>query len=157
LADHHPDAFAFGFENREVRFLVMGKGGISLFVDRRQRYPGLQSEQSGAASLQLRASPLRMRDATSGCHPVHRAWADRHHCAKAVTVDYFPVKQIRDRGEVDVRMWADIDTLADAELGRPHLVQENKRADQLAHPGGQCTANLEAAKIAGAGHNHCFD
>jgi hypothetical protein len=94
----------------------------------------------------------------SRCHPVHRAWADWHHCAKAVTVNYFAVEQIRDRGgEVDARMWADINTLADAELGRPRLVEENERADQLPRPGRQCTANLKAAKIAGAGHNHCFD
>src|SRR5690349_22170347 len=60
-----------------------------------------------------------MHDAASRCHPVHRTWADRHHCAKAVTVNYFAVEQIRDRGEADVRMRADIDTLADAELGSP--------------------------------------
>jgi hypothetical protein len=36
LADHHTDPFAFGFEDREVRFLVKGKGGISLLVDGRQ-------------------------------------------------------------------------------------------------------------------------
>src|SRR5262249_17731679 len=69
----------------------------------------------------------------------------------------FAVEQIRDGSEVDVRMWSDINTLSDAELGGPHLVEENKRADHLPHPGRQCAANLEAAKIEGAGHNHCFD
>jgi hypothetical protein len=54
-------------------------------------------------------------------------------------------------------MRADINTLSDAELGRPHLVEENKGADHLPRPGRQCTANLEAAKIAGAWHNHYFD
>src|SRR5215469_14920161 len=98
-----------------------------------------------------------MRDATSCRHPVHRALADWHHCTKAVAVDYFAVEQIRDGSEVDLRMWSDINTLSDAELGRPHLVEENKRADHLSHPGRQCTANLEASEIAGAGHNYCFD
>src|ERR1700749_5242436 len=98
-----------------------------------------------------------MHDATSSRHPDHRTWADRHHCAKAVTVDYFAVEQIRHRGEVNVRMRADIDTLADAELGRPHLVEKDKRADHLPGLGRQCAANLEASEIAGAGHNHCFD
>jgi hypothetical protein len=37
------------------------------------------------------------------------------------------------------------------------LVEENEGADHLPHSGRQCAANLEAAKIAGAGHNHCFD
>src|SRR5215472_5716236 len=98
-----------------------------------------------------------MHDTTSCCHPVHRAWADWHHCTKAVTVDYFAIEQICDGTEVDVRMRADINALADAELGGPHLVEENKRADHLPHPGRQCAASLEAAKVAGAGHNHCFD
>src|SRR5260370_12879552 len=98
-----------------------------------------------------------MHDTTSCCHPVHRAWADRHHCAQAVTVDYLAVEQIRDGSEVDVRMWADINTLADAELGRPHLVEENKGADHLPCSGREGTANLEAAEIAGAAHNPCLD
>jgi hypothetical protein len=54
-------------------------------------------------------------------------------------------------------MRADINTLADHELGRPHLVEEDKRANHLPHPGRQGTANLEAAKIAGARHIYCFD
>src|ERR1700741_4550531 len=98
-----------------------------------------------------------MHNATSRCHPAHRAWSDRHHCAKAVAVYYFAVEQIRDRSEVDVRMRADIDTLADAELGRPHMVEENERADHLPGLGRQCAANLEASEIASAGHNHGFD
>jgi len=71
-----------------------------------------------------------MHDATSRCHPVHRAWADRHHCAKAVTVDYVAVEKIGECSDVDVRMWTDINTLADAELSRPHLVEENRRRVQ---------------------------
>src|SRR6516164_7619088 len=98
-----------------------------------------------------------MHDATSCCHPVHRAWADRHRCTKAITVDYFAIEQVGDCCEVDMRMRADINTLALAEFGWPHLVEENKRADHLPHPGRQCTANLEASEIAGAGHNHGFD
>src|SRR5215472_5715154 len=97
-----------------------------------------------------------MHDPTTRCHPIHYARADRHHCAKTVTMNYFSLEQIRDRREVDVRMWSDINTLSDAELGRPHLVEENEGADRLPHPRRQRTANLEAAKIAGAGYNHCF-
>ena len=53
-----PSAGTVRFKDREVGFFVMGEGGISLFMDGRQRHPGLQPEQSGAASLQLRAGPL---------------------------------------------------------------------------------------------------
>ena len=31
-------------------------------------------------------------------------------------MDYFAIEQIGDRSEVDVRVWANINTLADAEL-----------------------------------------
>src|SRR5215472_13274512 len=97
-----------------------------------------------------------MHDATSRRHPIHSAGPDWYLSTKAVAVDYFAVEQIRDGSEVDVRMWSDINTLSDAELGRPHLVEENEGADRLPHPRRQRTANLEAAKIAGAGYNHCF-
>jgi hypothetical protein len=46
--------------------------------------------------------------------------------------------------------------VATAELGRPHLVKENERADHLPHPRRQHTTNLETAEVAGAGYNDCF-
>src|SRR5215472_8464205 len=97
-----------------------------------------------------------MHDATSRRHPIHSAGPDGHHGTKAVPVDHFAVEQVCDGSEVDVRVWAHINTLSDTELGRPHLVEENEGADHLPHPRRQRTANLEAAKIAGAGYNHCF-
>ena len=36
-------------------------------------------------------------------------------------MDYFAIEQIGDRSEVDVRVWANINTLADAELCCPHM------------------------------------
>jgi len=72
-------------------------------------------------------------------------------------MDYFAVEKVRDGSEVDVRMWSDINTLSGTELDRPHVVEENKRADHLPHPRRQHAANLETTEIAGAGHNHCFD
>jgi hypothetical protein len=98
-----------------------------------------------------------MHNPTTRSHPVHRAWADRHYSAKTVAVNYFAIEQIRDRSEVDVRMWANINTLAETELDRAHLVEENKGADHLPRPGRQCTSNLEASEIVGAGHNQRFD
>jgi hypothetical protein len=58
LADHYTNAFAFGFEDREIGFRVMGEGGISLLVHGRQRHPSLQTEQSRAASPHRWAGPL---------------------------------------------------------------------------------------------------
>src|ERR1700747_2142366 len=98
-----------------------------------------------------------MHKATSCRHPIHSAGSDWHHSAKAVPVDYFAVKQICDGSEVDVRMWADINTLSDTKLDRPHMVEENERADHFPHPRRQHASNLETAKIAGAGHDHRFD
>jgi hypothetical protein len=47
-----------------------------------------------------------------------------------------PFKQVGKRGEVDVRMWAYINAFVAQELGRAHLVEEDKRSDHLSLAGG---------------------
>ena len=56
-----------------------------------------------------------------------------------------------------MRMRAHVDALAEEELGRAHLVPEDERADHLAAGRGQRAADLEAAEVAGAGHDHGLD
>jgi hypothetical protein len=53
-------------------------------------------------------------------------------------------------------MWADINTLSDTELDRPHLVEENKGADHLPLPRRQHRANFEAVKIRRCGAQSQF-
>ena len=54
-------------------------------------------------------------------------------------------------------MRANVDALAEQELRRPHLVEEDEGSDHLPLGRGQRAANLEAAEIAGARHDHHID
>ena len=67
------------------------------------------------------------------------------------------VEQVGDGRKPDMRMRAHVDALAEEELGRAHLVPEDERADHLALGRGQGAADLEAAEVAGAGHDHGLD
>ena len=67
------------------------------------------------------------------------------------------VEQIGDGREPDVGMRAHVDTRADQELGRPHLIEEDERSDHLLAGRGQRAAHGEAAEVAGARHDHLLD
>jgi hypothetical protein len=69
----------------------------------------------------------------------------------------FAVEKVGDGGKTDVVMRTDVDTLADQEFGRAHLVEEDKGADHLFAGGWQRAADFKAAKIAGAGHDDLLD
>jgi hypothetical protein len=98
-----------------------------------------------------------MHDAASGGHPVDRARADRHLGPQAVAVQNFALEEVGDGGEVDMGMRAHVDPLAQHELRRPHLIEEDEGSDHLAFGGRERAAHLEAAEIAGAGHDHGLD
>ena len=68
-----------------------------------------------------------------------------------------PSDQIGHRGEPDVRMRAHVDALAEQELRRAHLVEEDERADHLPLCRRQRPAHLETAEIAGPRHDHHLD
>ena len=122
----------------------------------RQRDPALDAEQPaafGAASTRA----LGMDDAAPGAHPVHRAGPDRDLRAERIAVHDLAVEEIGDGGEPDMGVRAHVHALAEKELGRAHLVPEDERPNHLAPRGGQRAAHLEAAEIAGAGHDHRLD
>ena len=67
------------------------------------------------------------------------------------------LEQIGDGREPDVGMRAHVDTGADQELGRAHLIEEDERSDHLLARCGQRAAHLEAAEVAGTRHDHLLD
>ncbi len=67
------------------------------------------------------------------------------------------VEEIGDRGEPDMGMGPDIEPAPHQELGRPHLVEKDKRADHLAAGRGQGAPDLEPAEIAGPGQDRRLD
>ena len=56
-----------------------------------------------------------------------------------------------------MRMGPHVHAGSEQELGRPHLVEEDEGADHLPLRRRQRPAHLEAAKVAGAGHDHGLD
>ena len=92
--------------------------------------------------------PFRMHDTAAGDHPVDRARSNRLHGAEAVAVNDLAVKQVGDRGESDVRVWAHVQATTGAQYRRAHLIEEYKRPDHAALSAGQGAAHVKAiAKI----------
>ena len=67
------------------------------------------------------------------------------------------VEQVGDGGQPDMRMRAHVDAVADEELGRAHLVEEDEGPDHLPPGRRQRAAHREAAEIAGARHDDLLD
>ena len=109
------------------------------------------------ACFGLAALALGMHDAAPGRHQVDLARPDGERGAEAVAVAHLALEQIGDGGEADVRVRAHVDAVADQELGRPHLVEEDEGPDHLLLGRGQRAAHLEAAEVAGARHDDVLD
>ena len=75
------------------------------------------------------AGSLRMHDAAAGGHPVHFTRSDRHRRAEAVAMHDLAVEQIGDGGKPDMRVRADVESVAGAEFRRTEMIEENEGAD----------------------------
>src|SRR5690606_29289456 len=95
----------------------------------RQRDPDLDAEQGRFLPALPLVGALRVHDAAAGGHPVHLAGLDGLHAAQAVAVQDLPFEEVGDGREPDVRMRADVETLAGREDRRAHLVEEHERPD----------------------------
>ena len=69
----------------------------------------------------------------------------------------FAVVEIGDGREPDMGMRSHVDALAGDEFRRPHLVEEDERADHSPARGGQGAADLEAADVARPRHDDRLD
>src|SRR4051794_10756035 len=154
-ANHETDPFAFSVKHGKIRLAIVGEGRLDLLMCRRESYPGLDTEQSRALFLQLRAGSFGMHNPPPRRHPVDCPRSDRLHRAETVTVDNLALEQIGDRREIDMRMRSNVDAVPDFKLYRPHLVEENERPDHLTLCGRQSAAHIESiTEIAGAWDNH---
>jgi hypothetical protein len=98
-----------------------------------------------------------MHDAAARRHEVQLARLDRESGAEAVAVHDLAVEEIGDGREPDVGMRSHVDTRADQELGRTHLIKEDERSDHLLARRGQRAAYGEPAEVAGARHDYLLD
>jgi hypothetical protein len=88
-----------------------------------------------------------MRHAASRRHPVHRARLDGELGADGIAVHDGAGEEVGDGGQPDMRVRPHVQAIAEQELRRPHLVEEDERADHLLAPGGQGAPHLEAAEV----------
>ena len=143
----------------------MGSASAAVVHERRlgllllgwQRHPGLDAEQALTRAAALGARALGMDDAAPGAHPVHRAGLDRLLGPQAVAVQDLALEQVGQRREVDVRVGAHVDALVGQELRRPHLVEEDERADHLPLGGGQRAPDGHFAEVDRARHDQRLD
>ena len=157
-AHHQAHALALAGNARQLVRAMMGEGRRALLMRLGQRRPGLDAEAAGrGACLHLAALALGMDDAAPGRHQVDLAGLDGERRAQAVAMEHLALEQIGDGGEPDVRVRAHVDALADQELGRPHLVEEDEGPDHLLLRGRQGAPHLETAEIAGTRHDDVLD
>ena len=104
--------------------------GLGFFVPLGQRHPALDAVDANPSRACFGAASLGVHDAASGQHPVDVAGADDLHRAEAVAVHEIAVEEVRHRREADVRVRSHVDAFAGHQLGWPHLIEEDERADQ---------------------------
>jgi hypothetical protein len=121
-----------------------GRGGFMRFW---QCHPGLDAVQRAAGLAQVFRRAFGMRDAAPGGHPVYVAWMYRLHRAERIAMQYRAFEQIGDRRQTDMRMRPHGNALFRREGRRPHVVEENERADHLVRMAGQQAFDGKSAKI----------
>src|SRR5262249_7098211 len=86
--------------------------------------------------------------AAAGSHPVDLPGSDRLVRAEAVAVHDLAVEEVGHRRERDVRMRTHVDAGAGREVDRPHVVEEDERADRATRGRGKHAPDGEAAEVA---------
>ena len=121
----------------------------ALFRGSGQSQPHLKPMQLRSLCQQVLWRALRVHDASPRRHPVHRSGRDGPVESQAVLVPDDPLEEVRDGGEADVGVRSHRNAPAGREDGRPHVVEEDERADALALCGRQDAPYLEVAEILG--------
>jgi hypothetical protein len=123
----------------------MLEGGVDLLLVARQGEPGLDAGQLRAAGALAGRRAFGMNDAAAGRHQVHRARLDRLERAERIAVIDRAGEQVGDGGEIDVGMRPTSMPSPWRQMRRPHLVEEDERADRRPLLVRQRAVNLEAA------------
>src|SRR5262245_34098078 len=131
----------------------MCKASLHFFLGRWQRDPHLQAVDQLAVNASLWPGALGMHDAASGGHPVDLAGLDRHGGAEAVTVHDLAIEEIGYGGEADMRVWANVETIARVEFRRSKMIEKDKWPNHAGPSGRQCTTDREVAEVHCARHD----
>ena len=124
--------------------------GLDLLERRGQRNPELDAVQALPALTYRHAGALRMHDAAPGRHPVDAPGLNRLMRAQAVAMVELAFEQIGDRGQVDVRVGADVGAVAGLERRGAHVIEEDEGPNEATLDRGQHAPHAQAAEIARA-------
>ena len=120
---------------------------VDLFLVLGHAEPGLDARQFGPVRALVAGRALAVRDAVAGGHQIDRAGLDPREGAERIAMVDRAGEQIGHGRQVDVRVRAHVDAGADVEMRRPHLVEEDERADHLVRFGRERAVDLEPAQI----------
>ncbi len=135
----------------------MEEGRVHFLDRRRQGQPQLQPVEAARRIQRVGVFAFGMDDAVTGDHQVDVAGRDHRRGAERIAVHDVAFEQVGHGRQVDVRMRADIDALARAEVGRPHMVEEDPRPDHAMLGERQDAANVKPAQVLFAGRDDPFD
>ena len=93
--------------------------------------PGLNAMQRMARFQQCFWRTFRVGNTFARRHQIDRARADFNFGPECVPVQHCAFEQIGDRRQADMWMRANANTSSRRQLSRAHMVEEDKRADQL--------------------------
>src|SRR5262245_1311239 len=157
-ARYDAHALAALLDQRQFSLVVMLEEGLALFMLLRQRHPGLDAGDGRTGRAQLRRGALGVGDAAPGVHPVDVARLDRLRRAERVALEDAAFEPLGDGGEVEVRVWAHVETLAGFEARRAELIPEDEGADHALLDRRQRAAHheivAEVARLGGDGGYH---
>src|SRR5690606_12636718 len=155
--DQSPAAAVRLEQGESVRSIVP-EAGIALLPLIRQCHPGLYPvEPPTFVAKSFKA--FRVGDALACGHPVDFSRIDRLLRADTVTVRDFPIEQVSDGRQPDVRVRPHVGLSWETwrQFLGSHSVEENIGADHAAPGKGQNTTDLKAAQVAGALRDDEFD
>jgi hypothetical protein len=89
-----------------------------------------------------------MRDAMPGGHPIDIPGTNLAHIAQAVSMLERARKQVRDCGQGDMGVGANIDPVTRLELSGSQMIEKNKGADHRMGVRRQYAAHAESTQIA---------
>ena len=129
----YPDFRTVVGDARQITGTVMPEPRVGLLGRLRQGNPGLDAEQFRVPGALLIAGAFGMDDALAGGHPVSTS-PGRYRLLEpqAVAMHDLASEKIGHRGETDMGMRAHIYALAEDELGRSHLIEEDEGSEPSA-------------------------
>jgi len=101
----------------------------------------------GKSILQFGAGTLGVNDPAARHHQINRTGGNGLNTPDRIPMNDFPLEQAGNRGQVDVGIGNDINTLAAGEGSRSHMVEKHPRPHGLPACGRKAAADRKTAQV----------